>query len=697
VTDTKLSRTAEPQAQSAGRRADIQGLRAVAVILVVAFHAGLPLPGGYVGVDVFFVISGFVITAMLLRETLATGRISLKSFYIRRFRRLTPALSVMVAVTVLLSALPIFSLASQGMTSATAIGAMLLFANYAIARSTGGYFDPAAENNLLLHTWSLSVEEQFYLIFPILIIAAWSVGRRFGRPRLALAIAVSALGAASLLVALATSSGVAIPLIPDGLVGFYGPIGRAWEFAAGAILAIAASRFSPVSTRFAVVLALVGALLLAYAVFAFSESTVFPGGSTIVPVLGTVLLIYAGSSGRNAISRALSTRPMVKIGDLSYSWYLWHWPFIVLAATVWPGNAFALLLAAALSLVPAALSYRFVEQPFRSGLRSTKLKFTGLVAVALVVPIALSGGLAYTLNNSYWSPEVARMQATQAKHAGNLAGCMSYVPLTAATQAGCEWNADAAGEPIYLIGDSIADHYSEALIGASQNLDRPLYMATAAGCPAYHVVLRVPLEAERVDVTERNGCGAYIDGTLEWLDQQPPGLVIMGASDVSGWAPNGLPDPNAVDAGDDYNPESFDTFNARKQFALINGMTSTMKRLKAAGHDVAIAQAPPSYRLPAPSWLPGDCSVARVMSQECSTSVTLEDMDTLQGPTREAVVESANRAQAAVLDVRDYFCSSSECVTQHGDLGLYLDDIHISVPASQDLAPWFTEFVLAQG
>ena len=698
MTDTSLASRTKPPVKTSSRRSDIQGLRAVAVILVVAFHAGLPIPGGYVGVDVFFVISGFVITAMLLREKVSTGRISLTSFYVRRFRRLTPALAVMVAVTVLVSALPIFSLASQAMTSATAIGAVFLFANYAIARSTGGYFDPAAENNPLLHTWSLSVEEQFYLIFPLLIIASLAIGLRLGRPRVAAAVTIGLLGGVSLAVAVANSSGVTIPFVPDGLVGFYGPIGRAWEFAGGAILAIAASRLRIPTAPMGTAIAVVGSILLAYSAFAFSDTTVFPSFATLVPVAGTMFLIYAGLSPLNIVSRVLSTRPMVAIGDLSYSWYLWHWPTIVLAALIFPGNEIALFGAALFSLLPAVASYRYVEQPFRTPRSASRVRFTALVAATIVIPVALAGTLAFVLSNGYWSPEVQRMQATQAKHAGNEAGCMSYVPLTAATQANCEWNASASGPPVYLIGDSIAEHYSEGVIGAGENLGRPVFIATAAGCPAYRIVLRMPLSSTPEDVTEMNGCAGYIDGTLSWLEAQEPGLVIMGASDVSGWSPNDLPDPNAELARDkqQYDAEDFERYNERREVALLAGMTSTMKRLEVAGHEVAIAQAAPSYRFPAPSWLPGDCSVASVIAERCLTSSPIDEMDRLQLASRTAAVKAARASGGVVLDLRDYFCNDEECVTQHGELGLYLDDIHISVPASQDLAPRFSDFIAAQ-
>jgi peptidoglycan/LPS O-acetylase OafA/YrhL len=154
--------------QSTARRLDVQGLRAVAVFVVVAFHAGLNVPGGFTGVDIFFVISGFVITAMLAREWQSTGTLRFRTFYARRFRRLTPALAVLVLVVVVISALIQSPLGAQQITAETGIGALFLAANIVIANNTGGYFDATAAANPLLNTWSLSVEEQFYLIWPVL-------------------------------------------------------------------------------------------------------------------------------------------------------------------------------------------------------------------------------------------------------------------------------------------------------------------------------------------------------------------------------------------------------------------------------------------------------------------------------------------------------------------------------------------------
>lgn len=231
-----------------GRRADIQGLRAVAVVMVVLFHARLPVPGGFTGVDVFFAISGFVITAMLARQWAADGSLHLPTFYLRRYLRLTPALAVTVAFTVLVSVVLLSPFGPQQTVAATGIGSLLMAANFVIARYAGDYFAMGAEQNPLLHTWSLSVEEQFYLFFPALMLAAWAIGRRRRRP---IAVPVLALAVVSLLsfaasLAWTDGSGFAswltVPFGGPEVFAFYGPFTRIWEFGAGALLALLVGR-----------------------------------------------------------------------------------------------------------------------------------------------------------------------------------------------------------------------------------------------------------------------------------------------------------------------------------------------------------------------------------------------------------------------------------------------------------------------
>lgn len=336
--------------ETGSRRLDIQGLRAVAVLMVVAYHAGLPLPGGFVGVDVFFVISGFVITAMLQREWEAHGRIRFGTFYLRRVKRLTPALALMVSVTVLLSTLFLSPLGAQQATAQTAVGAMLIVANAVIARTTGDYFDAPAETNALLHTWSLSVEEQFYLVFPVLLAVSWLFARRL-RVRW-VPVAVSAgVAAFSLAVAVMVSRGLEVEK-GEMLVGFYGPLTRVWEFAAGALLALAPAVLAARSRCLGLAQGVAGAILLVASLALISGDTPFPGLWTLLPVVGTALLIRSGGRGDHVIARGLRSAPMVRVGDLSYSIYLWHWPFIVFAAALWPRSALAPVMAALLPSPP---------------------------------------------------------------------------------------------------------------------------------------------------------------------------------------------------------------------------------------------------------------------------------------------------------------------------------------------------------
>ena len=343
-------------------RADIQGLRAIAVLAVVAFHAALPVPGGFVGVDIFFVISGFVITVMLEREWRETGKVSFGRFYLRRFKRLTPALAMMIAITVILSAVIVSPLGLQQTTAKTAVGGIFLMANLVIAKTVGGYFDAVAGTNPLLHTWSLSVEEQFHLVFPALLVLGWIIAR--SRRRWAPHVIVAGLGASSLAVMLAPTAGLRLPG-SESLWGFYSPLTRAWEFAAGALLALVLTHRSLTGTT-ATLTGTVGLGLVAASLTLIGEDTTFPGVWTALPVAGTLLLLAGGSDPAAPLSRLLSRGAMVGIGDWSYSIYLWHWPLIVFAGFLWGRNTVALTAAAALALVPALVSYTRLEQPLRN-------------------------------------------------------------------------------------------------------------------------------------------------------------------------------------------------------------------------------------------------------------------------------------------------------------------------------------------
>ena len=480
----------------------MQGLRAIAVLSVIAFHAGLPVPGGFVGVDIFFVISGFVITAMLRRERESRGRLDMRRFYIRRFKRLTPALAVTVAFSVVFSFLLFSPFDQQVIAGQTALGAMFIVANWVIALTTGGYFDPAATTNPLLHTWSLSVEEQFYVFFPWILALAWFLAAKFGpgargASRVAFArwlpvLAVCGIGAISLFAALYALKSVEIS--SGYLLGFYSTITRAWEFAAGAIIALVASRLSIASRLVANILGIVAAAGLIASFFVISESTPWPGPWTLLPVLSTVVLIVIGSRSNNLVSTALSVRPMVAIGDRSYSLYLWHWPLIVFALAIWPTQPFIGLLAAIASVIPAMLSFRFIEEPFRNATFTRVRQAIPAFLAVIAVPSVLAGGMLWA------DREVLVPQFEAGAYSHVLAGGIDTVDYNAWVESmsyPCEpaalfdtapsWKGfqrcrqSQQNEPVTvaIVGDSHAEHLFPGLAQALPNDNVAFYLNNA--------------------------------------------------------------------------------------------------------------------------------------------------------------------------------------------------------------------------
>jgi peptidoglycan/LPS O-acetylase OafA/YrhL len=658
------------------RRDDIQGLRAVAVVMVVAFHAGLPVPGGFVGVDVFFVISGFVITGMLLREWNESGRIRFGRFYARRFKRLTPALALVVTATMILTAVVISPLGPQQNAAVTAIGAMLLSSNIVIANTTGGYFSVAAETNPLLNVWSLSVEEQFYLAFPFLLVAGWAIARR--RPRLAVlpVVLVSAVLVVSFLLALVDEGGLAFPGSKDAL-GFYSPVPRAWEFAIGAVAALVLAGRRARAPRAAALWGALGVIGLAASLFVIGEATPFPGAWTLLPTVSTLLLIVAGwQDPGNHASRMLSTRPMARIGDWSYSIYLWHWPFIVLATTLWRGVPWVPLLAALVSLVPAILSYRFVEQPLRS--RTYDRRGLAVLFTATMVPPLLSALLVLAGSAAgYGSPVIRGYQEASGQHIGT--SCGNTGGEAGATIA-CSFNTDAGGPPVYLVSDSHADAISDAVVGAAERLGRPASARIAPGCQL------IEGSIGSVGGEPLRACEEYFATTMRWLTGAEPGVVVISSAARPFWEPE-------IQLGPDEG--SMSTVEDVKLEYLLEELTQSVLLLEAAGHTVVLVQDVPTFTEPY-SYAPTECSLPALVAGGCDRVLPLAVAEDQQAGVRETIEAVAAATGAVIWDLRPEVCDESGCPSRRGDLVAYSDDDHLSVGQAEQLVDEVTAVLSAQ-
>ena len=435
---------------------------------MVAYHTGLPFSGGFVGVDSFFVISGFVITGMLERELSETGRISLRQFYIKRFKRLIPALALVVSVIVLLSLMLLPPFGAQQTVAKTSIGAMSFVANWRIAITTGGYFDAPADNNPLLHVWSLSVEEQFYLVFPALLVAGWMIGRRRERWKYLPHIIILVFTCVSFFLAI-NPLGTVHSGKGSWLFGFYSPLTRAWEFGAGALLALTIHQLNKLSRTYLEIIGIFGVGLLVASQFLISEKTITPGYLTLLPVGSALLLLIAGTKQNVFTTRITSWRPLVKIGDWSYSIYLWHWPFIVFATRLWSHSALITSIAFLASLIPALLSFYWVETPLRNFVTSTKKGFARLLAPTFLVPITLAILLLTGARVGFGNSQIQRFQqSVSERFLGYASGCFNqnYSSDTSKSPDQCVWNEAAPGKPIYLVGDSHADQFSYGFVGA---------------------------------------------------------------------------------------------------------------------------------------------------------------------------------------------------------------------------------------
>lgn len=631
-------------------RPDIDGLRAVAVTAVVLFHAGVPgLTGGFVGVDVFFVISGFLIGNIVYRGV-RDDAFSFTSFYARRARRILPALFVVIAFTMMAGTL-LLSPEELKDTARSAGSAAVGLSNVRFWLSVD-YFNPQAALDPMLMTWSLGVEEQFYVICPFVLLAFRNAGHRTNFVAIATLTLVSL--AASVIVTPRASS-AAFYLLPT----------RAWELGVGILLAIRSVAGRPMPNgRSADVLGIAATCGLAGSMCLFSEATAWPGVAAVVPVLATAALI---ASGPGLVNKALSARPIVTVGLLSYSWYLWHWPLLALlrASVVGEPSPSAVAITVGVSLGLAYLSWRFVEQRFRKPVLTDAGALTRY-GVALAGALAVSGSV--VLANGL----PARVPAEAVSIDAAVKGAHGYPCLV-----GAGARPDFGESCVRLIGGRptvavIGDSHAGALGPAVQTLARRhrsgSAVLTRTSCrPLLGVTVR---KADQPDFEKE--CAEFMRRATEWAagERSVRSVILAGL-----WGgPLRNPNESYVAPG---------TASTPGTSLLTRGLSQAVERLRRAGKIVHVVQDTPYWTFdPAQAALVHTLPLRRGINDLAATD---RRVTRFSGPTRPpppgaeaAVADGAITGGARVLRVRDALCPKGTCVYRSSVGLLYADKSHLS-------------------
>lgn len=627
-------------------RKDIDGLRALAILLVVLFHAGVAeLSGGFIGVDVFFVISGFLIGSIISRE-IGNNSFTFHQFYVRRIRRIAPALFFMLFCITALS----YSILSplEFRELAKYITSVLLFVPNVMLLKGIDYFNPNADLNPMLMTWSLGIEEQFYFVLPALMILAHKL--RFSPKAV-----ITVLSLASLV------AGIVITPI-NGNSAFYLLHTRAWELGAGVLLAL--YRSQPLTGAKSLPLALAGLLLILVPVFLLDKESAFPGYLALLPVTGAVLLIWTYTPLHQ---RLLENRVMVFIGKVSYSWYLWHWPLLSLAriSADAPLTAMQGLAISAGALVIATLSWYFVEKPFRRPAQPKQRIITSytilcVVAIFSFVSIYMAGGLKYRVDDLVNNGELFKVEAEKnpclRTYGENLPSSSSLCMPKMAVPA------------VALIGDSHAAALRAAVAQYALRKQKPMFEMTKSSCPFLIGVSRYMVEHPQ----QGDQCTAFNKEVMKTLLSDKVDEVIITAFWSSGFS--FVPG---------YGYRSVDGKVTDNYLALNAGMGKVVKELLAANKKVTLIEDAPSLdidplRFNNTRHIPLRKMINAWLSD---SSQTIADR-TLRFHLTEDKVNTilAGFAQPGVKVIRlkDNLCSQQGCLIASKGLPLYYDKHHLT-------------------
>ncbi len=628
-------------------RADIDGLRAVAVLAVLFYHAKFAgFSGGYVGVDVFFVISGYLITGIIWQQ-LHTDRFSIAHFYERRIRRIFPALYLLL-LFVLLGAFWLYTpekLIGVAKSALATIG----FSSNILFWSESGYFDTPSALKPLLHTWSLAVEEQFYVVYPWFLWLGW----RYLRPHFKKIF---------WLVFFLSFAGGLAALKSDPSAAFYFAHWRAWELMVGGALAL---QYVPPlrNARQKEAASFLGAAFILGSVFLLQEESLFPGWNALWPVLGTAALIHSNSpGGKTQVGRWLSHPVAVFIGKISYSLYLWHWPLLLYARTYFlrPLTVWETWFVLLLSGLAAFFSWRWIENPFRRrDFLSRKAVFQFGGALMLLFG-AVTGWLwRHTVNTGVeFPPEYASYRCIyDAKHQ------IKDAPLVA-----CKLGAPQAPARFAILGDSHSNALSPAIQHAAANNNVQGFLLPDSGC--------LPLEGVELVNLE---CARHCERALRYIETQPE---IETVFIVSFW--HGYRNKPLWDAAGEIPP------NADFTTLLEAGLRRTVETLQSRGYTPVLVYPIPTATYPVQdAWY-----VAARTNRDVNVLVARSWDEYLQeaGDVRDLIRRVADEYQLATIDPAPMLCPDGQCRVADANAPLYYDTNHLSIYGAQTLTPLFERY-----
>ncbi|HEY5046877.1 MAG TPA: acyltransferase family protein [Rhizomicrobium sp.] len=636
-------------------RPEIDGLRALAILPVVFFHYRLPyFRGGFAGVDVFFVISGYLITSLITGE-MDKGRFTLLEFYVRRIRRIFPALFFMLIVATAAAYILLFPV--DLLRYAKSLLATAGFASNFAFWQEAGYFDVASDQKPLLHLWSIAVEEQFYLLFPVFLLILGKNAR------------VRRAGIAAILL---LSFGLSVwGLGHDRDAAFYLLPARAWELMLGAILAAGAV---PALRNAAIRECEAGAgiVLIAVAVFGLSPQMPFPGPLALIPCLGAALVLHGTQSGNSVVGKALSVRPLVFIGLISYSLYLWHWPIYVFSRYVLfrELTGWESVVLIAVSFAAAVMSWRFVEMPFRRTVARIRLLPAAAAAMAAAFGVGAFASAADGLPQRL-PLRLQRILAEQDDHEPRIERCF---PLTARdVEAGrpCTLGAAADAPSFLLWGDSHADAIVPPVEQIASRAGREGLFAGGASCvPLLGVTTPAPTCRPFNDAVEKLALSAGIHEVI---------LEARWAKYADG-EPYGAEPRGHIVLRDD---QSAGTPPADNHAVFARGLERTIRALTQAGKKVILVASIPEVGWPVPAVLArralardrGTVSVsfAAYMQRQSFVLAVFSRMHRLYGVT--------------VIYPHEALCANGSCAVSLNGIPLYRDEHHLSVYGALRLEP----------